>query len=72
MAVRPIRPEEEADWDAWMQRRRLVKQLNRHAKTALRAETVDRAHGRIENRSVEMIPILPARPAGRTRTPPAG
>ncbi len=21
MAVRPIRPEEEADWDAWMQRR---------------------------------------------------
>jgi hypothetical protein len=40
-------------------RRRLEKQLNRHAKTALRAETVDHAHGRIENRSVEMIPILP-------------
>ena len=44
-------------------RRRVEKHLNRHKKTALRAETVDHAHGRIEKRSVEMASILPCQTA---------
>ena len=42
-------------------RSRVEKHLNRRKKTLQIAETVDRAHGRIEHRSVEMAPISPAK-----------
>ncbi len=40
-------------------RRRVEKHLNSRRKKNLRATSSDRAHGRIEKRSVEMAPILP-------------
>jgi len=41
-------------------RQRIEKVLNRQANTLLQAQTDDRAHGRIEKRSVEIAAILPA------------
>lgn len=42
-------------------RRRLDKYLNRRRKDALRAETVEKAHGRFERRSLEMVSLFPWR-----------
>ncbi len=40
--------------------RKLHRHLNRRRKTLLRAGTLDRGHGRIEKRSIEIAPLLPS------------